>query len=100
MCYLNENETDSTATLSRNQLKTATDADGKNRWSINEMKKILGGSSRKERYKGLCLKVATSKMRCSIRVKEEFENAGGKSEVIEYIMTKCNACFFSNCSQF
>lgn len=77
MCHLNENETDSTATLGRNQSKP-TDTDGKNRWSINEMKKILGASSRKEKYKGLCLKVATSKMRCSIRVKEEFENAGGK----------------------
>lgn len=27
---------------------------------------------------GLCLKITTSKMRCSIKVKEEFENDAGK----------------------
>lgn len=54
-----------------------TDNDGKNRWSISEMRKILNGSTKKEKYKGLCFKVTTSKMRCSIRVKEEFENSGG-----------------------
>lgn len=81
LCQLNENESEpspatSTSPKVKSQAKSA-DNDAKNRWSISEMKKILSGSTKKEKYKGLCLKVITSKMRCSIRVKEEFENSGG-----------------------
>lgn len=37
------------------------------------MKRLIK-SKREKHTNGLCLKVSTSKMRCSIKVKEEFEN--------------------------
>lgn len=56
------------------------------RW--NEVKKKLTGSSKRDKYKGLCLKIITSKMRCSIKVKEDFENVEGpiyvKTTVLEH----------------
>lgn len=48
--------------------------DTKNRWTISDVKKKLTGTNKREKYKGLCLKITTSKMRCSIKVKEEFES--------------------------
>lgn len=51
----------------------------KRRLSFNDVKNRLKNLNinKKEKYKGMCLKVTTSKMRCSIKVKEEFENVGG-----------------------
>lgn len=51
----------------------------KRRLSFNDVKNRLKNLniSKREKYKGMCLKVTTSKMRCSIKVKEEFENFGG-----------------------
>lgn len=51
----------------------------KRRLSFNDVKNRLKNLnlSKKEKYRGMCLKVTTSKMRCSIKVKEEFENFGG-----------------------
>lgn len=51
----------------------------KRRLSFNDVKNRLKNLniSKKEKYKGMCLKVTTSKMRCSIKVKEEFESIGG-----------------------
>lgn len=51
----------------------------KRRLSFNDVKNRLKNLniSKKEKYKGMCLKVTTSKMRCSIKVKEEFESFGG-----------------------
>ncbi|KAJ6625245.1 hypothetical protein Bhyg_16462, partial [Pseudolycoriella hygida] len=48
----------------------------KRRLSFNDVKNRLKNLSKKEKYKGMCLKVTTSKMRCSIKVKEEYENFG------------------------
>lgn len=61
----------------------------KNRWTIGDVKrKITGRSGKRDKYRGLCLKVITSKMRCSIKVKEEFENVDGpiyvKTTVFEH----------------
>lgn len=52
----------------------------KRRMSFNDVKNRLKNLnlSKKEKYRGMCLKVTTSKMRCSIKVKEEFENFGGR----------------------
>lgn len=48
------------------------------RFSFSDVKfpnmKRLIKSKREKQTNGLCLKVSTSKMRCSIKVKEEFEN--------------------------
>lgn len=56
------------------------------RW--NDVKKKLTGSSKRDKHKGLCLKIITSKMRCSIKVKEDFENVDGpiyvKTTVLEH----------------
>lgn len=51
----------------------------KRRLSFNDVRNRLKNLniSKKEKYRGMCLKVTTSKMRCSIKVKEEFENFGG-----------------------
>lgn len=50
----------------------------KSRFSLSDvkfpnMKRLMKGK-REKQTNGLCLKVTTSKMRCSIKVKEEFEN--------------------------
>ncbi len=56
----------------------------KRRLSFNDVKNRLKNLNinKKEKYKGMCLKVTTSKMRCSIKVKEEFENFGGIDDKI------------------
>lgn len=50
----------------------------KSRFSLSDVKfpnmKRLMKSKREKQTNGLCLKITTSKMRCSIKVKEEFEN--------------------------
>lgn len=51
----------------------ATSNESKSRWSLKDMRRTLSVSKRDKPY-GLCLKITTSKMRCSIKVKEEFEN--------------------------
>lgn len=48
-------------------------AESKSRWSLKDMRKSLSVGKR-DKACGLCLKITTSKMRCSIKVKEEFEN--------------------------
>lgn len=54
----------------------------KSRFSLSDVKfttvKRLIKSKREKHTNGLCLKITTSKMRCSIKVKEEFENDAGK----------------------
>lgn len=49
----------------------------KNHWSLSDVKKKITGQNKKDKYKGMCFKIITSKMRCSIKVKEELENVGG-----------------------
>lgn len=51
----------------------------KRRLSFNDVKNRLKNLNinKKEKCRGMCLKVTTSKMRCSIKVKEEFESIGG-----------------------
>lgn len=63
----------------------------KSRWTLSDVTKKLTGrssSGKRDKYRGLCLKVCTSKMRCSIKVKEEFENVGApiyvKTTVFEH----------------
>lgn len=51
----------------------------KNRFSFNEMKKIVKSVKNKDKnHKGLCLKICTAKIRCGIKVKEEFEGVNEK----------------------
>lgn len=55
----------------------------RSRFSLSEIKfpnvKKLMKNKREKQANGLCLKITTSKMRCSIKVKEEFENDTGKN---------------------
>lgn len=55
------------------------------RFSLSDVKfpnvKRLMKGKREKHTNGLCLKITTSKMRCSIKVKEEFENDAGKHNV-------------------
>jgi hypothetical protein len=44
---------------------------------FSKMKRLMK-SKREKQTNGLCLKITTSKMRCSIKVKEEFENDASK----------------------
>lgn len=50
----------------------------RSRFSLSDVKfpnvKRLMKGKREKQTNGLCLKITTSKMRCSIKVKEEFEN--------------------------
>jgi len=85
----NENTTPSTSgtvqlrTSEATQLPNTT-ATVKRRFSLNDFKRKLKsvngvvGQRKDKTIKGLCLKIITSKMRCPIRVKEEFENIAGK----------------------
>jgi hypothetical protein len=54
----------------------------KSRFSFSDVKfpnmKRLMKAKREKQTNGLCLKITTSKMRCSIKVKEEFENDASK----------------------
>lgn len=57
--------------------KAATTSDTKNRWKFGDVTKKISeayNSNKRDKHKGLCFKITTSKMRCSIKVKEEFEN--------------------------
>ena len=55
----------------------------RSRFSLSDVKfpnvKRLIKSRREKHTNGLCLKITTSKMRCSIKVKEEFENDAGEN---------------------
>lgn len=56
----------------------------KSRFSLSDvkftnMKRLMKSGKREKHTNGLCLKVTTSKMRCSIKVKEEFENDASKN---------------------
>lgn len=75
---LNEEE-DSSEANDTSASNTNKKDDQKRRLSFNDMKNRLKNLNinKKEKYRGMCLKVTTSKMRCSIKVKEEFENFGG-----------------------
>lgn len=57
------------------------------RFSFTDVKfpnmKRLIKSKREKQTNGLCLKVSTSKMRCSIKVKEEFENDASENCTIQ-----------------
>lgn len=68
-------ETGAAATATTSSAASTTDT--WSRWSISDVKKKLSSVSKRDKYKGLCLKIVTSKMRCSIKVKEEFENVEG-----------------------
>lgn len=63
-----------------NDDEESTSTTSKSRFSLSDMKftNVKRFVRRQQREKqsnsGLCLKVTTSKMRCSIKVKEEFEN--------------------------
>lgn len=50
----------------------------KHRFSLTEMKRMIKSSKKEKQVKGLCLRITTSKMRCSIKVKEEFENVASE----------------------
>lgn len=68
-------DSSSKATTTTTKQMTSDDS-SKNRWS--DVKKIMKGNKKdKQAVKGACLKIITSKMRCSIKVKEEFENVAG-----------------------
>ncbi|XP_053672583.1 uncharacterized protein LOC128722916 [Anopheles nili] len=45
----------------------------KNRFSFDVRKIVRSVKNKDKNHKGLCLKISTAKMRCGIRVKEEFE---------------------------
>uniref|UniRef100_A0A1B0CZH5 Uncharacterized protein n=1 Tax=Phlebotomus papatasi TaxID=29031 RepID=A0A1B0CZH5_PHLPP len=49
------------------------------RWSFSDVKRKIRNVTRKEKatHGGLMFKITTSKMRCAIKVKEEFENIAG-----------------------
>lgn len=55
----------------------------KSRFSLSDVRfpnvKRLMKGKREKQANGLCLKITTSKMRCSIKVKEEFENDASKN---------------------
>lgn len=56
-----------------------TSNSNKNRFSFKGVKKIVKSVKNKEKdHKGLCLKISTAKIRCGIKVKEEFEGIGEK----------------------
>lgn len=63
----------------------------RSRFSLGDMKfpnmKRLMKPKRGKQNNGLCLKITTSKMRCSIKVKEEFENDASKNshETIHFV---------------
>lgn len=56
----------------------------RSRFSLSDVKfpnvKRLMKGKREKQTNGLCLKITTSKMRCSIKVKEEFENDASKRQ--------------------
>lgn len=50
----------------------------KTKFGLGIAKKFMRQSSKKQNE--LYLKISTSKMRCSMKVKEEFENVSGRNE--------------------
>jgi len=48
------------------------------RFSFNDVKRLIKHNKREKQTNGMCLKITTARMRCSIKVKEEFENNAGK----------------------
>lgn len=62
------------------QPKVSTPNSATNRWSLGDMRRRLsisgggGGGGSKQPKQGLCLRITTAKMRCSIKCKEQFEN--------------------------
>lgn len=51
----------------------------RSRFSFREVKRIVKSVKNKDKnHKGLCLKISTSKIRCGIKVKEEFEAVNEK----------------------
>lgn len=61
----------------------------KHRFSLNDVKlpnmKKLMKPKREKVVNDLCLKITTSKMRCSIKVKEEFENDAGEKFWLNFL---------------
>ncbi|KAG4076574.1 hypothetical protein HA402_002737 [Bradysia odoriphaga] len=79
ICEADLNEDEETNDTADSSAPSANKKDEqKRRLSFNDVKNRLKNLnlSKKEKYRGMCLKVTTSKMRCSIKVKEEFENFG------------------------
>lgn len=84
MCEADLNEEEDSNVTADASVSSANKKDEqKRRLSFNDVKNRLKNLniSKKEKYKGMCLKVTTSKMRCSIKVKEEFENYGGNIDI-------------------
>lgn len=79
MCEADLNEEDSNEATDGSISSANKGEEQKRRLSFNDVKNRLKNFNitKKEKYKGMCLKVTTSKMRCSIKVKEEFETFGG-----------------------
>jgi hypothetical protein len=74
----NDDEIESTSTTtSKSRFSLSSLSDMK---FTNNVKRLVRRQHReKQSNSGLCLKVTTSKMRCSIKVKEEFENDTSKN---------------------
>lgn len=54
----------------------------KSRFSLPDVRKLIR-NKRDKPVNGLCLKITTSKMKCSIKVKEEFENNSSKFKTFD-----------------
>lgn len=74
----------------------------KHRFSLSDMKlpnvkKLIKAKKEKSSTNGLYLKITTSKMRCSIKVKEEFENdAGGTHWLLNWNWNLCKLTFMTS----
>lgn len=68
-----EPDIENSMSLSTSTNESKDDETSKNRWTISDVTRRLTSRSR-DKYRGLCFKITTSKMRCSIKVKEDFEN--------------------------
>lgn len=92
-----ETKTDEEAKYDRNLNPFECDSEtsrrsSKSRFSFSDVKlpgvaKRFMKPKKDKNSNGLCLKITTSKMRCSIKVKEEFENDAGerKQKIIKII---------------
>lgn len=68
----------------------------KSRFSLPDVRKLIR-NKRDKPVNGLCLKITTSKMKCSIKVKEEFENNASKFQDNWIIQIKLqNILFYSD----
>jgi hypothetical protein len=61
-------------------VQTPSTSSLKHRFSFSEVKKFIK-SRREKSNKGLYLKISTSKLRLSIKVKEEFESVGSECSI-------------------